>query len=277
MNFQESHRIFLTVCGDEAVAQTVMTYGKQHRVRLAIDTALCCLGGWALFMQRAPMWRLALVWAYLPVLLRRYRRKGIPDGVFFETMEDIPIWIDDYCARTGEIGLEELNWLVHHMRLHIFKLGRLQYQLWQEKGKPAIFIHIPRGAPLDAAACDASLVAAEAFFAQYFPRFPRRYYCHSWLLYSGNRQFMDADANILRFAERFTVLEEKETPSQTFLWLFGMRVSDENLLQTRRETGVYIDADTLPQRTQLQKKAAAYIAAGGTFGDAKGRLKHGKM
>ena len=47
------------------------------------------------------------------------------DEIFYDTMSDIKIWINDHKARTGEDGVFELHWLIHHMNMSIFKIGRL--------------------------------------------------------------------------------------------------------------------------------------------------------
>lgn len=79
-------------------------------------------------LKRTPFFKLCIAFAFLPEAKKRYAEKGIDDNIFFETMDDIRIWVDDHFNRTGEYGLEEFNWLVHHFNLDLFKLGRLQFQ-----------------------------------------------------------------------------------------------------------------------------------------------------
>lgn len=55
-----------------------------------------------------------------------YEKRGIPESVFKATMDDLPLWMNDYFRKHGRWGLENL-WLQHHFSFRLFRLGRLQF------------------------------------------------------------------------------------------------------------------------------------------------------
>lgn len=84
--------------------------------------------------------RLAVVLAMLPETHEKYRQLGIEDTVFADTMSDIGIW----CANCGGGGLHNVHWIKNHLDARLFRLGRLQFQLYRLP--PAVAY--PRTAPL---------------------------------------------------------------------------------------------------------------------------------
>lgn len=285
INIERSKEIFLKIYPNEKLAEKIENYIKKRRGIIKIYLAFCSKNRWEPFLKQRPMMKLALVYAFLPVVWDRYKAKNISEEIFWDTMSDIKIWIDDHRARTNKDGLYELNWIMHHMNLNIFKLGRLQYQklFWFYKtpyekngtkisfGDKIINIHIPRGESLDIEACRESLQKAKEFFAEYFPEYPNnRFMCHSWMLYPGNRNFMRSDSNIIKFSQFFDIIEEKDSPQQTYLWLYGVKLKNPDLMKNKKETGNYGFIDILPQKTSLQKSTVEYIKNGGKFGEGLG-------
>lgn len=282
---KRSKEIFLKIYPNEELAEKIEKYIKKREVIVKIYLSFCRKNRWEPFLKQKPMMKLALVYAFLPTVWDRYKKRDISEEIFWDTMSDIKIWIDDHRARTGEDGLYELHWIMHHMNLNIFKIGRLQYQklFWFFKtpydkngvkisfGDKIINMHIPRGEKLDIEACEKSLQMAKEFFAEYFPEFPNdKYMCHSWLLYPHNKDFMPDGSNILKFAKMFDIVEEKETPQQTYLWLYGVKLKNPDLMKNKKETGNYGFVEILPKKTSLQKSTVEYIKNGGKFGDALG-------
>lgn len=285
IDFERSKEIFLKIYPNEELAEKIENYIKSHKTIMKFFLCFCNKNRWEPFLKQKPIMKLALVYAFLPTVWDRYKEKNISEKIFWDTMSDIKIWIDDHRARTGEDGLYELHWIMHHMNLNIFKIGRLQYQklFWFFKtpydkngvkisfGNKIINMHIPRGEKLDIDACEESLQMAKEFFKEYFPEYPdNKFMCHSWLLYPTNKDFMPEGSNILKFAELFQIVEEKETPQQTYLWLYGVKLKNPDLMKNKKETGNYGFIDILPQKTSLQKSTVEYIKNGGTFGDALG-------
>ncbi|MFD2328343.1 acyltransferase domain-containing protein [Cohnella sp. GCM10020058] len=192
-----------------------------------------------------------------------YRLKEIPDEVYFDTFSDIRIWSEVSKTTYGEYGIEESNWLQDHVRLALFRLGRLQFQPISldrdlsvgdrkfAKGDLVLNVHIPAGGPLDPQAALASFAQARAFFRGVPPVFV----CHSWLLYPGLDQVLDPSSNIMQFQRLFEIYELDESSRQAEERIFGAKQDDP----------VAYDANT-----GLQRRAKAFLEAGGQLGAGLG-------
>ncbi len=285
IDYKRSREIFLNIYPSEKLADKIESFIKKNEPKVKIFLFFCKKKRWEFALKQKPMMKLSLIYAFLPVIYDRYQKKGISDKIFYDTMNDIKIWIDDHKARTNEDGVYELHWLMHHMNMIIFKIGRLQYQkfIWYfktpydkngvkiKRGDKFINMHIPRGEKLDYDECVKSLDMAKDFFQKYFPDFPNdKYACHSWLLYSGNKEFMPEGSNILKFASLYEIIEENEDPESAYLWLYGQKFKNPELIKNRKETGNYGHLDVLPQKTSLQKSTIDFIKNGGIFGEALG-------
>ena len=212
--------------------------------------------------------RLAITLCAADIAHVRYAEKGISDSIFYDTMSDIGVWTAD-CRRTGSLvnGLDNTAWLAHHVRLELFKLGRLQFQpikrpmilnmglrcalRVQKLPQMCLNVHIPRGGRLDENACKASFYAAPIFFKKYFDKEYSVCTCLSWLLYPGNERFMKKGSNILKFADMFDVIGERKFDGDALKYIFGSPKPD---------------LGKIVPTTSLQKSALEYYKAGGRFG-----------
>lgn len=192
-----------------------------------------------------------------------YQVRGISDEVYFETFSDLRIWSEECKLKYGVYGIEEYMWLQEHVRLALFRLGRLQFQplaLDRElvldgrrfaKGQIVLNVHIPAGEPLDPQMAEASYEQARAFFRGVPPVFV----CHSWLLYPGLREVLEPDSNIMRFQRMFDIHDVDETSRQAEERIFGELQGDPSAYEAR---------------TGLQRRARDYLAAGGKLGAGAG-------
>ncbi len=171
----------------------------------------------------------------------RARAMGIGEDVITDTLKDLVICTEDNSAAMGELYLGQLKWLALHLRLKLFRLGRLQFCMGAAKrdipaadvlkGDPVLEIHVPRGDKLGIEACRDSLSRAKAFFARFFPDFDyRALICESWLLDSALREYLPENSNILRFGTLFTIVSQTET-YDLLGSLFGLNASVENLAE----------------------------------------------
>lgn len=285
LNLAESQNLFNKIYPNHDLTEKIIAYCERHKAELEFYIALGKNKIWFPVLKRNPFFKLCLVFAYLPVTKRMYDEKGIDESVFFDTMSDIKIWIDDYQARSGEDGLFEFHWIRLHLNLEIFKLGRLQFQrnkflrpkscskngINLKPGNKILSLHIPRGAKLDYCECDKSFLLARDFFKKYYPEYPVDYFdCFSWLLYSGNKNFMDENSNIIKFASRFDIVDEVENPRDHYLWLFGVKENYVKLLKNKKLKGSYGNTENLICKTELQKRFVKYVQDGGKLGDAYG-------
>ena len=129
-----------------------------------------------------------------------YQKKRIPERYYYDMMADITRWTENGRAEFGVPGFSEIGWARNYITMHLFQLGRLQFQFSKvnlrgklsrqeleelpfPNGSPSLYIHIPKGAPLDREACLDSIRQAKEFFPNYYPEFSfKGFTTHSWLL-----------------------------------------------------------------------------------------------
>lgn len=207
-----------------------------------------------------------------------YKQLGIPETIYYDTMQDISVWVNTCAREEGIVGLCELLWIRHALYFNLFRIGRLQYQFFRtnhtasgipfrlrtkvpiKSRRPVLNIHIPEGGRLDFSACQKSLQDARVFFQQYFPQYDYAgFVCDSWLLDANNVRFMRADSNILRFASLFDcVVQTRFENDELLRRLWGVHKADRETLAL------------LPVHTDLQKRAKQYLLNGGKTGSGYG-------
>lgn len=211
--------------------------------------------------------RLAVIVKSLEKTKAYYNHLRISDKIFYDTMSDIRIW----CENSGNKGLNHYEWLSHHIKGELFRIGRLQYQPYICKtkaldydrlplsyGETVMYIHIPQGEKLLFEDCRASMNMAREFFKTYFPDFAYRYFfCESWLLFNGNSSFMSADSNIMKFSSLFQIVYSDFDDTQAIERIFGKAESN---------------IDNYPEKTSLQKAAKKYMRDGNSLGTGIGLI-----
>lgn len=208
--------------------------------------------------------------AALPHVRAYHRRRGIPDDVARRTLADLGRHMAVHRRSHGGRGVPVPDWNALHFRGELYQLGRLQFQRARLGPRMAeavaraglalgpedrcLSVHIPdfRG-PLSPAACDRSVALAREFFRRHFP--DERYevaVCHSWLLDPQLRRYLPADANIVRFQDRFRLAPRgaDEEPDDTVP--VGFVFGDRDL-----------PVDRLPRRTRVERAVGDHLRAGG--------------
>lgn len=224
-------------------------------------TDKCFQKGFSALKKENDVVRLAVILECAKRVKSRYDEAGISDEIYCSTMSDIKIW----CENNGNKGLKNYGWLSNHVKFGLFRLGRLQFQLYECKnktllykklpfsyGENLIYVHIPQGEKLNYDECIKSFRTAGEFFKKHFPDYNYKYYfCESWLLYEGNRDFMKADSNILKFSSLFSHVYSVKIDEQAIERIFGKRK---------------LFKKCYPEKTSLQKSAKAYMQKGGKLG-----------
>ena len=105
-----------------------------------------------------------------------YKGAGIPDCVYYDTFSDLTVWSAHCFKKKCIIGLTEEKWLKLHLKMKLFRLGRLQFE--KDTAEKSIHIHIPEGGTLSPKACGESIQQARGFFGDSYKLFD----CESWLL-----------------------------------------------------------------------------------------------
>ena len=204
-----------------------------------------------------------------------YEKKGITEDILSDTLADIKRWADIYKNYSGgKTGLEEIDWIIRHMRCELFKLGRLQFAFGEaectdeeygiNKGESIIEVHIPSGGKLSLEECEKSFEKAEQFFKKYFPEYEYRFYtCHSWLLDDNLRKILREDSNILKFRELFSVIRE-DASNAALKYIFRWNIKEEEIS----------DYDCV---NSMQKSMKEYFTSGGKLYESYGIIKRKKQ
>jgi hypothetical protein len=202
---------------------------------------------------------------FLPRVLRRHERRGVPEAVSRATFADLGRHVRIARRLFGIRGFTEQHWLQLHLRGLLYDLGRLQFNLatlslsqddldasgiHASPGEIVVETHIPETGPLDPAAVDASFATARAFFAEHFPELrPVRYAtCDSWLL-DPQVGALVPGSNIATFGARYTLFPP-------------LRLADQAALDFVFRAPTTPLAD-LPRDTRLQRGLVDHLAGGG--------------
>lgn len=210
---------------------------------------------------KSDIMRLAVCIEYAQYTKCEYEQKGIPLSIFYDTMSDIKIW----CENNNNKGLKNYGWIKNHLKCELFRIGRLQFQLFRcnikkldykllpfDHNEQMIYIHIPQGEKLAYNDCIDSIKRAKDFFDKYFSNFDYEFFfCESWLLYDENWQFMQPSSNILQFQTLFDIVYSSNNDSQAIERIFGKRRIIKSLY---------------PENTSLQKSAKKHIMKGNKLG-----------
>lgn len=179
-----------------------------------------------------------------------YQNRNISNNIYIDTFSDFAIWF----TAADSKGILNSRWLMRHIKLRLFKLGRLQFEM----GKDSIHIHIPATGPLDMEKCISSLKKADSFFD---PRY-RYFDCSSWLLSPALNQLLDENSNIIRFQRLFTVTETDPDNRQAEERVFG-RVSDNR--------------ESYSENTILQRNLKRYLLESGKPGTGYGIIERSRI
>lgn len=198
-----------------------------------------------------------------------YRKLGIGEDILVATLQDIVRWTVNWSDVKGELCLFELPWLTNHMKIKLFKVGRLQFcltQAWEaipsygiREGDNVVELHIHHGGRLTPEEVDDSLARGRAFLATYFPGFQFPCFtCHSWLLDDKLKDYLPETSNIIRFGNRFHKVH-RESNNALLRFLFRWDACEENI--SRMEC-----------RSDFQRAVKEAVLRGETFHEVTGVL-----
>lgn len=247
---------------DEGLRNKVISLYSKDKNRIDNLCKKCRYKGFSALIKENDLTKLCVCIKYaVSYTKQRYSEIGISDEIFTGTMQDINIW----CKNNDNKGLKNYAWIQNHLKCELFRIGRLQYQLFVcnnttydydmlpfEKGDNTIFVHIPQGEKLEYAKCIESLKNAKAFFEKFFKNYEYRFFiCESWLLFEDNWLFMKPSCNILQFQSLFDIVMSVPIGSQAIERIFGKR----RLIKK-----------SYPENTSLQRSAKQFIMSGGKLG-----------
>lgn len=187
----------------------------------------------------------------------RYQEKGIPDDIFFATMACFSRFLDETYRRTGKWTFDRGFWTWRQVSMRLFRVGMMEYELCPES--KTIALHLPTNGNLRPQEIDQTLEQAAAFIRRYYPEYDGcPYTAESWLLSPELKKLLPENSNILAFQRRFQIDEIYPDDRDYMQWLF--------------EAEEDVPVAQLKENTSLQRKAKAYLLAGGKLGAAGGKM-----
>lgn len=242
--------------------------------RLALPE--CAGGTWEIIETLVPSWReddgmaqLAVTLAAAAETRTRYLRLGIPEEVFFTTMDCIPRFLRETRELMGRWVFDRGFWTWRQTAGLLFRLGALEFEVCTLEGAcppgltradPILSVHIPSDAALSRAELDHSYALASSFFSArslcpWGP--PKAVLCESWLLSPALDALLPENSGIRQFAGDYQRFFTDQEDDSFYRWLFHT-----------------LEANTdLPENTALQRRAKAFLEQGGSIGTAKGVLR----
>ncbi len=206
-------------------------------------------------------------------LLRRYKERGIPEDIYWDTMADLRFKLLECMECKGVPGSFVAGWFNGFFELTRFAYGRFQYEMTEfgrdesfttksgitiKKGDPLVNFHIPSsGISLTD---DVRLDSYKRAFEHYKDRFgggPVLFVCGSWLLFPKHREFLPSNSNILRFMDDFELISWAEKDGFSNDWRVFGRYSD-------------LPYAELPEDTSLRKAYKHWLCSGKKTGDGYG-------
>lgn len=154
-------------------------------------------------------------------LYEMYIENGIDLTIYFDTIDDIRIWALNCVKETGVYGLKEVYWLNEHLRMRLYKLGRLQFQkreatefmdLIKEnnlieyiKRDYFYFVHIPEGERLSYELVLDSYQRAAQFYQDEMV-----FAVESWILSDKLGMLFDENSNLMKFRADYQILSQSK-------------------------------------------------------------------
>lgn len=239
--------------------------------------------------EEADLFRMMLIVGMIDHAFKVYKEKNIPEEILLENLLDVPIWLEYYMENISHPGFQWriLGWCRMLWEGKILKFGRLQLEtelFYKEdfnlycteegktvfakeeeagknwtcllaKGDRIIGIHIPASGPLKKELCIESFRRMRQYLAEYRPDIRyKAIHCHSWLLDPQLREILPENSNILSFHTLGHVRACGTFESETIGRVFGQKGEKEGI-------------NSVPHKTGMQKRLAAFAAKGGKFDD----------
>lgn len=193
---------------------------------------------------------------YMRCLLRTYemyKKKDISDKIFFDTAGFIPRFLNEYERVHGVSAFTWSHWFPRQIAMEEFRIGDYEYELICDEDKRSISLHVPSDADLK----NGRIEAVYPFLKKYYPEYiGAPIYCKSWLLSPALKGLLDKKSNIIRFQDRFEIIETEEDNPSFMDWIYSSRD---------------IPYNELPENTTLQRNVKKYLLSGGKVGWAYGR------
>ena len=201
-------------------------------------------------------------------LLELYRREGISEEIWFDSMCDLKWKLFECRKLHGQWGSFVAPWFIGFFLLRRFALGRFQFEpdtlrceyrygeYLFPAGTPCVNFHIPNCGSISREIKDDSFARAEAFFRGRCPEGLTVFTCSSWLLYPHNRELLSS-GGIIDFMNDFDIIFSENDPSYHDFWRIFYKEFDGSF-------------EGYPQETRLQRAYLARMREGLPGGEGYG-------
>jgi hypothetical protein len=222
-------------------------------------------------MSDSPVGSFVAAWALLsrlPRLVDVHAQRGVPESITKASASSLGGVLSTHREVTGRAGVglfplwgPPLRFRSADIQIGRHSFTRAQLALGDGHSGYGLMIHVPPIGPLDPAASEESIAAAEQFFAQHYPEEPMTLFsCTSWLLDPQLREYLRPESNILRFQRRFALLPHLPSDDPHEGDREMMRLG---LQLTPPETSFKPeDLDRIPQQSALQRAFVAHLRSG---------------
>lgn len=139
------------------------------------------------------------------------------------------------------IRFSQMIWGSFFMKGYLIQIGRLQYEVgvknfdkldkyFKEKHQ-YIYIHIPRDKKLIEKDVNDSLHLANKYIKKYYPELKNEklaFYTQTWLLSPEVKEILSEDSNIMKFQEKFNIIEFEENINDFLNFVFDEVLGEVN-------------------------------------------------
>lgn len=155
------------------------------------------------------------------------------------------------------IRFSQMIWGSYFMNGRLIQVGRLQYEFDEEvpesvkefKDGSYMYIHIPKGESLNIDEVNTSIKNAKEKIEKFYPEIEiskLQFYTNTWLLSNELDNILDENSNIIKFKNKFDIIEQTENTEDFLNFVF-------------QEKGYNINYEKLKEETILQRKLKEYL------------------
>lgn len=213
------------------------------------------------------------------ILMPRFLAQGNSEELFFKTMKDIKVKLDECKQVKGVYGVfASLDWFAGFFEPSRYWLGRLQFEKTKfkldsyegngislKKGDTVINVHIPSGEPMVIEDCLKSYDMACEHYSELYDEYGCiPFVCNSWLLFEEHDKFLNPESNIYKFMKQYELLDTTYEDNFGNGWrIFGSGNNEK-------------DPSKLPENTSLLRAYKKWLCDGNKAGYSYGIRIHRK-
>lgn len=201
-------------------------------------------------------------------LHEKYKELGMPDSVFYDSMNCLPEKMETHMKHFGTWGYSAITWPLSHLNLTLFRVGRLGYAfvpapheplmagdtVLAGENEPYIYMHMSDNEKL--VGCAESIKEARAFFRKFYPEYADCVYMtNTWLIDPHLAEILPPTSNIVQFQKLFHVYDRYDCRSEVLKRVFG----------TEKDT-----LDKYVPTTSLARAVLDYLKSGKELGRGLG-------